>query len=268
MGHYVEASITTFKDIMRNNGEKLIGWSSMEKDSVMESLCKLDMTQLLTSIQYDELPNTTNTTHKFQCLLEILREQNNPSFRGIIFVDQRATVMELKELLSAHSGTRDLFNCATFVGMSNDTKKKTELGDLLNPKDQQTTLDDFRNGSKNLIIATNALEEGIDISACNTVICFNKPQNLKSFIQRRGRARAEHSAFFIMLAFDEKTSEVENWRALEQEMIKRYQEEKRSLDKVKEKEAVEERDGEKFSIESTGYVASKTNERYPQLMKD
>jgi ERCC4-related helicase len=50
-------------------------------------------------------------------------------------------------------------------------------------------LNDFQQRRKNLIISTNVLEEGIDITACYMVICFNKPPNLKSFVQRRGRAR-------------------------------------------------------------------------------
>ena len=52
---------------------------------------------------------------------------------------------------------------------------------------QTETLDDLRSGAKNLIISTSICREGIDIGACNIVICFEKPPNLKSFIQRRGR---------------------------------------------------------------------------------
>ncbi|KAK5548299.1 Dicer-like protein 2, partial [Exophiala xenobiotica] len=53
--------------------------------------------------------------------------------------------------------------------------------------------------AKNLIIETDVLEEGIDVTACNLVVCFDVPSNLKPFLQRRGRARQEQSTFAILL---------------------------------------------------------------------
>ncbi len=36
---------------------------------------------------------------------------------------------------------------------------------------------------------------------CNLVVCFDRPDNLKSFIQRRGRARMRSSKLYLL--FDE-----------------------------------------------------------------
>ncbi|KAK5188552.1 Dicer-like protein 2 [Exophiala xenobiotica] len=60
-------------------------------------------------------------------------------------------------------------------------------------------LTDLRAKAKNLIIETDVLEEGIDVTACNLVVCFDVPSNLKPFLQRRGRARQEQSTFAILL---------------------------------------------------------------------
>jgi superfamily II DNA/RNA helicase len=62
----------------------------------------------------------------------------------------------------------------------------------------------FRNGLKNLMISTNVLEEGIDLPACHLVISFDSPDNITSFIQRRGRARQGVSEFVVMEASDDK----------------------------------------------------------------
>lgn len=47
----------------------------------------------------------------------------------------------------------------------------------------------FQRGRRNLIFATEVLEEGIDVPQCSLAVIFNLKSNLKSFIQSRGRAR-------------------------------------------------------------------------------
>ena len=69
-------------------------------------------------------------------------------------------------------------------------------------------------------MATNALEERIDVQSCNLVVCFDPPLNLKSFIQRRGRARQEKSTLAIMASKEDGTWRVENWQAMEAELIR------------------------------------------------
>jgi ERCC4-related helicase len=90
------------------------------------------------------------------------------------------------------------------------------------------TLDDFRYRRKNLIISTNVLEEGIDITACHMVICFDKPPNLKSFV-RRGRARQENSIYAIMLAGNDASTSLNDFQKLEEEMLQTYLDDERLL---------------------------------------
>jgi len=68
----------------------------------------------------------------------------------------------------------------------------------MNPTIQKTVLEKFNTNQINVLIATSVVEEGIDIRICNIVIAYNAFMNLKSFIQMKGRARAEKSEFIVL----------------------------------------------------------------------
>lgn len=51
----------------------------------------------------------------------------------------------------------------------------------------------------NLLIATDVVEEGIDVPKCSTVIRFDITKTVRSNVQSRGRARQTNSKFIIML---------------------------------------------------------------------
>lgn len=72
-------------------------------------------------------------------------------------------------------------------------------------------LSKFKRGDVNVLIATNVIEEGLDVSECNLVICLNELLNVKAFIQMKGRARRFDSKF-IFLCADAEYQEVERER--------------------------------------------------------
>jgi ERCC4-related helicase len=151
---------------------------------------------------------------------------------GVIFVKERVVVSVLFQILSTHPQTAERFKFATFVGLSNNVKRKAGINELLDLKSQNKSLEAFRVQQKHIIIATDVLEEGIDITACNLVICFDPPQNLKSFIQRRGRARKKQSRFVIMQPCTSTKTKTDRWIQLEEEVSRLCQHEKRAREIV------------------------------------
>ena len=189
---------------------------------------------------------------KMEALIEFLDTMNDPEFSGIIFVKQRVTVSVMERLLSVHPATRSRFRCAPYVGWSNSGTRKEIIGELLSLKSQQNTLDEFRDGRKNLIIATDVLEEGIDISACKAVVCYDKPPNLKSFVQRRGRARQKQSVYGILLSKVDESGDLAKWQGLEKAMIEAYQDEERLLQEARFLEELDEDVSGRLMVQSTG----------------
>lgn len=151
---------------------------------------------------------------------------------GVIFVKERVVVSMLLQILSTHPQTAERFKFATFVGLSNNMKRKAGIHELLDLESQNKSLEAFRVKQKHIIIATDVLEEGIDVAACNLVICFDPPQNLKSFIQRRGRARKKQSRFIIMQPCTSTKTKTNRWIQLEEEVSRLCQDEKRARETV------------------------------------
>lgn len=191
---------------------------------------------------------------KVEALVDVLVVEADPESTGIIFVEQRVWVTALAEILSIHPRIKDKFSVGTFVGTSQSKKRKADIAHLAELKNQRDTVDRFRAGETNLILATNVLEEGIDVPSCHLVICFEHPKSLKSFLQRRGRARKQESKFYIFLPEQGNTRPPESWESLEEEMKKAYLDDLRKAKQAEETEKMYEAGERFYRVEVTGYV--------------
>lgn len=250
--YYIYESIRRFRDAVTPRKYAPFRQGEKENDFILDKLQEVDVDG--PSEDAAHLSRKMAISEKVEQLIQFLTSHDEAQRYGIVFVEQRATVAVLNKLLSTHPMTRAIVKCSTFVGTSANSRRKTAVGEWLDSSQQQDTLIKFRRQERNLIIATSVLEEGIDISACNTVICFNKPANLKSFIQRRGRARKKESIFVLMLSSEDESLGPNKREALEMEMMKTYQQDAAERQKAQRLEDIEELSDTNFKIESTGYV--------------
>jgi ERCC4-related helicase len=242
--YFIVESIRKFKKTADIERGIFAGWERKEKGYLLRILTQVHTPDLTTG-------ETPQVSPKLDRLISFLAENKQSDFSGLVFVQQRATVSVMSALLSIHPRTRTHFRCAPYVGLSNSANRKQNIGELLDPRAMCDTLDDFRNRRKNLIISTDVLEEGIDITACHMVICFDKIPNLKSFIQRRGRARQEQSTYAIMLASDDTSAKLSDFQELEEEMLRTYQDDARLQQKALALERIQEDVTDEFRVEST-----------------
>ncbi|KAF2741102.1 dicer-like protein 2 [Polyplosphaeria fusca] len=244
---YLHQCIFRYEQALKKSDSDLLNWSTQEKDHLSALFRGVTTPDEPPSLRLDHLSD------KVERLINILVDEACEDFAGLIFVEQRVWVVALAEILALHPKTANLFNIGTFVGDSNTSKRRTLIADLTEPRNQQGTLDDFRAGKKNLILATSVLEEGIDVSSCNLVICFESPKNLKSFIQRRGRARKQKSNYIIMLPASHSVAHSpQNWHSLEKEMIDAYLDDLRVVQRAKTQEMADEVVELTYRVPTTG----------------
>ncbi|KAM0719702.1 hypothetical protein Q7P37_003834 [Cladosporium fusiforme] len=217
------------------------------------------MTRIISHIQGDKKLVSTNAatsdvqrvSEKARALQDILFGSAASNLRSIIFVEQRAMVASLAHLLRSATQISESYNIGTFMGSSSFANRKTDLGDLVDHKAQDQDLQDFRNGSKNLMISTTVLEEGIDIPACNSVICFDLPTSLISFVQRRGRARKADSQYMLFVTEAGMKADPIRFQRLENMMKEAYMREHREQSSVAGSE-VDDTSNVRYLVESTG----------------
>lgn len=254
--YYIKTSIEIWSTAEMKRRADIFSENGNHNDVLLELL--LDQVQSTNSALNSTYPDETNTTRKVRQLVRFLTNYREGDLHGIIFVEQRATVAVLHQLLSLHPMTKGMIRGGTFIGTSSFSSRKSSLGDWLSPLEQTDTLDCFRKKDKNFIIATSVLEEGIDISACNIVICFNRPPNLKSFIQRRGRARKSRSIFVLLVPSEDRSLGPQEWGDMEDQMREEYQKDASKRQKLQQleddEEHVEGYSNARFEIKSTGYV--------------
>ena len=194
-----------------------------------------------------QLPDAISA--KVQALINVL-ESHQGTPVGIVFVKERVTVAVLSHLLSVHPRTRARYRVGSMVGTSKTPGRKKDFLDL-SRKEDLLSLQAFRRGTTNLLVATSVLEEGIDVPACNLVICFDKPSSPKAFIQRRGRARMSTSKLYLLVE-DELDGSLRDWQTLEEDMKRKYEDEMRRNQALEQIENDEPLDYPVLRVEETG----------------
>lgn len=240
---YIWKAITNYLDRLGRGAGFFDQWSSEEKRYVGDFLRLVEPAQPPPTPQgYHDVSYKATTL--LQELLSI-EEQ----VMGIIFAKERVTVRMLWELLVSCPKVLSRYRVGFVLGASNYQGRRMNLYEFMDQADQ-LALQNFRSGKINLLIATSVLEEGIDVPACNLVICFDSPDTPKAFFQRRGRARMRESQ--LILLSEQSSTPVKQWEAIEEELKQVYEDEDREVRHLERLEASEEVGSLSFVVEATG----------------
>jgi len=124
----------------------------------------------------------------------------NEGERAILFTESRDTAEALVEFLSASFGVRK------FVGQGDK-----QGSDGMSQKQQQQTLQEFKDGEFEVLVSTSVAEEGLDVPEVD-LVCFYEPvpTAIRS-IQRKGRTGRQAEGKVVVLMAEDTRDEAFFW---------------------------------------------------------
>ena len=133
------------------------------------------------------------------------RLRRDSDSRVIVFATFRDTVSALEIAIADLKDARPV----RFVGQSSRGGSEG-----LSAKQQVERLDEFRDGSANVLVATSVGEEGLDIPSADLVIFYEPVTSEIRTIQRRGRT-GRHREGEVVVLIAEETRDEGAWAAAE-----------------------------------------------------
>jgi len=149
----------------------------------------------------------------------------NEGERAILFTESRDTAEALVEFLSTS------FDVRKFVGQGDK-----EGSDGMSQKQQQETLEEFKDGEFEVLVSTSVAEEGLDVPEVD-LVCFYEPvpTAIRS-IQRKGRTGRQAEGKVVVLMAEDTRDEAFFWisRRREKKMTSQLAELKEATDDIEE----------------------------------
>ncbi|CAI5446305.1 unnamed protein product [Caenorhabditis angaria] len=176
--------------------------------------------------------------HRLIRLLETL-EMFSPEFQekrmrlekpehlsAIVFVDQRYVACALQMLIRQIRNWEPAFSFLKsdyVVGASGNNLVSNDNQGL--HKRQTEVLRKFHKNDINVLIATSVLEEGVDVKQCNVVVKFDRPSDMRSYVQSKGRARKPGARYLIFVEeadSDQCNNDLRDFKLIEKLLLNRY----------------------------------------------
>ncbi|KAK4130432.1 P-loop containing nucleoside triphosphate hydrolase protein [Trichocladium antarcticum] len=114
----------------------------------------------------------------------------NANTRAIVFSEYRDSAEEIVRLLN----TQPLISATVFVGQA-DSKRSEGM----KQKQQIETIEKFKAGGFNVLVATSIGEEGLDIGQVDLIVCYDASSSPIRMLQRMGRTGRKRAGNILLL---------------------------------------------------------------------
>ncbi|RAL62466.1 hypothetical protein DID88_005032 [Monilinia fructigena] len=115
------------------------------------------------------------------------------STRVIVFAEYRDSAEEIARVLNRHG---PMIRASVFVGQS-DSKRSEGM----NQEKQLDTINKFKVGGINVIVATSIGEEGLDIGQVDLIVCYDSSSSPIRMLQRMGRTGRKRAVLDLASLF-------------------------------------------------------------------
>ncbi|KAK0729391.1 hypothetical protein B0T21DRAFT_370972 [Apiosordaria backusii] len=118
--------------------------------------------------------------------------------RVIVFSEYRDSAEEIVRVLNS----KPLISATVFVGQA-DSKRSEGM----KQKQQIETIEKFKNGQYNVLVATSIGEEGLDIGQVDLIVCYDASSSPIRMLQRMGRTGRKRAGKIVLLLMKGKEQE-------------------------------------------------------------
>lgn len=137
--------------------------------------------------------------NKLSKLNQLLKEEDNLKYTFIYVPEGREIDYENDEDLHEDVEDKKIIKDYLKVVINSGYKARTVTG---SQNDREKTLEKFKNGKINMLLAMKILDEGVDIPITRNAIFCSSTGNPRQFIQRRGRVLRKHETKEYSKIFD------------------------------------------------------------------
>ena len=150
-----------------------------------------EMREALEDPEYTGHPKLDYLTNVILDHFQQAAEDGNTETRAMVFSSLRVSAEVIVSILKRHS---PLIKPTPFYGQS-----AGKAGTGMTQREQLDTINKFKKGTFNVIVATSVGEEGLDIGEIDLIICYDTSSSPSRMLQRMGRTgRKRHGRVFVL----------------------------------------------------------------------
>ncbi|KAI9171445.1 ATP-dependent DNA helicase MPH1 [Paramyrothecium foliicola] len=180
-------NLVDLRSEQEGKGEK---GSKYKRQLITDSNFQEMMDNIAAWMKKDDFVGHPKLTALADCILNHFMD-NEESTRVIVFSEFRDSADEIVRMLNTH---KPLIKASVFVGQA-DSKR----GEGMKQAQQIKTIEDFRKGAFNVLVATSIGEEGLDIGQVDLIVCYDASASPIRMLQRMGRTGRKRAGNIVLL---------------------------------------------------------------------
>ncbi|KAK0666258.1 hypothetical protein QBC41DRAFT_326274, partial [Cercophora samala] len=184
----------------RNSEEEKGGkGSNMRRQVIHDESFKKMMTMIEKWMKLDGFSGHPKLDYLCETLVNHFMDAGEASnTRVIVFSEYRDSAEEIVRVLNS----KPLISATVFVGQA-DSKRSEGM----KQKQQIETIEKFKNGQYNVLVATSIGEEGLDIGQVDLIVCYDASSSPIRMLQRMGRTGRKRAGKIVLLLMKGKEQE-------------------------------------------------------------
>lgn len=187
--HGIKPFYDNLVDLRREQESKGERGSKYKRQLIQDTSFQEMMDRISKWLRTDGFIGHPKLTALADCVLNHFMDRGET--RVIVFSEYRDSAEEIVRMLNTH---QPLIKATIFVGQA-DSKR----GEGMKQAQQIQTIEKFKQGQFNVLVATSIGEEGLDIGQVDLIVCYDSSASPIRMLQRMGRTGRKRAGNIVLL---------------------------------------------------------------------